>query len=197
MPPGVGNHSQIFQTMLNEPTTGSQRSSLPGWRPLISLVVAMTDQGVIGRGNALPWHLPADLKRFRALTLGKPILMGRKTFESIGRALPGRENLVLTHSGAVLPAPARSVGSLAQALTWCGESAELAVIGGAQVFALALGEADVIHLTRVHAQIDGDTYFPPLNPGEWQEGEPQEYAADEQHEFAMTFSTLVRTTPRA
>lgn len=203
---------------------------------MISLLVAVAENGVIGRGGELPWHLPDDLKRFKALTWGKPMLMGRKTFESIGRALPGRISLVLTRSrrwaapegvivvhsmeeamerargagrvdsgaGRVDPAGAvdsRGLGSMGSlgvgAVDTPGEARELAVIGGADVFRLALPLAGRIELTRVHAEVSGDTFFPPLDAREWRETERIEHPADARHAYAMTFSVLVRQSLRA
>jgi dihydrofolate reductase len=183
--------------MSNEAPTGSHtlRSAAP--RPLISFVVAMSDQGVIGRDNALPWRLPADLRRFKALTLGKPVLMGRKTFEAIGRPLPQRQNIVLTHAADFAPRGVTVVHSFAEALAQAAGSAELMVIGGAQVYRLALPHADRIHLTRVHADTPGDTRFPALDPAMWEEREREERPADAQHAYAMTFSTLSRAQARS
>src|ERR1700683_1644574 len=119
-------------------------------RPSISLIVARASNGVIGRDNALPWHLPADLRRFKALTMGKPMLMGRRTFESIGRALPGRVNLVLTRHRQ-WPAPgAMAVRGLEEAFARAGDASELVVIGGAELFMLFLPLAARIYLTDVH-----------------------------------------------
>jgi dihydrofolate reductase len=166
-----------------------------GARPLISLLVAAAENGVIGRDNALPWHLPADLKHFKSLTLGKPILMGRKTFESIGRPLPGRTSLVLTrtpnwgHPGAVV------VHSMQEAISAAGSATELVVIGGAEIFRLALPYVERIYLTRVHAEVSGDTRLSPFDAAQWREVTRQFHPADERHAHAMSFSTLERQTP--
>jgi dihydrofolate reductase len=158
----------------------------------LSLVVAVAENGVIGDGNRLPWHLPADLKRFKALTVGKPILMGRKTHESIGRALPGRMNIVMTRqSGLTLPGCV-VVSSLAEARSAAGEADELAVIGGAEIYAQALSSAHIVHLTRVHAQVPGDARFPPLPPDQWRERTIETHLADERHAYAFTFLELER-----
>jgi dihydrofolate reductase len=174
----------------------------------ISLVVAMADNGVIGRAGGLPWHLPDDLKHFRALTLGKSVLMGRRTFESIGRPLPGRQSLVMSHALSVAPAPeVHLVATLAQACAcadaWAGDQAELCVIGGAQIYALALPYADRIHLTQVHAAIAGDVFFPgfpaPGAAGEsmagWRESARVGHPPDARHAHAMSFVTLDRIQP--
>ena len=163
--------------------------------PAIALIVAAAENGVIGRAGQLPWHLPDDLKRFKALTMGKPMLMGRRTFESIGRALPGRTSLVLTHApNWPAPAGALAVQSLDEALAAARQrgAAELAVIGGADVFRLALPRARRIDLTRVHAELSGDVYFPALDPREWRETERIGHPADARHTHAMTFCVLER-----
>jgi len=141
----------------------------------------------IGVDGKLPWHLPDDLRRFKALTLGKPILMGRKTAESLGRALPGRTNLVLTRSGRVPFAGMRPVGSLDEALAHATD-AELMVIGGGEVYALTLPIADRIELTEVDIGLSGaDTWFPPWRAADWRETERKEHAADRRHVHAFTF----------
>ena len=172
---------------------------------LISLVVAIADNGVIGRAGGLPWQLPDDLKHFRALTLGKSVLMGRRTFESIGRPLPGRQNLIMSHTfNATGMAGVHVVATLAEARdraqAWGGREAELCVIGGAEIYALVLPYASRIHLTEVHAAIAGDVYFPgyqPAAPGNesipgWRESARVEHPPDERHAQAMSFVTLER-----
>jgi dihydrofolate reductase len=161
-------------------------------RPAISLVVAMARNRVIGRDNALPWHLPEDLKHFKAVTLGKPILMGRKTFESIGKALPGRANLVLTRDAAWERPGVVAVCSVDEALQRSAGADELAGIGGAEVFQLLMPLATRIYLTRVEADIAGDTVFPPLDRSEWLEVASRRVAADERNAYDMTFVTLAR-----
>jgi dihydrofolate reductase len=158
----------------------------------VSLVVAMARNGVIGHDNALPWRLPEDLKHFKAVTLGKPILMGRKTFESIGRPLPGRTNLVLTRDAAWRAEGTIVVHSMAEAFERVQDAPELAGIGGADVFRLLLPLASRIYLTRVEADIPGDTLFPPSDLSQWLELEHREFAADERNPYDMTFMTLQR-----
>lgn len=160
--------------------------------PRIALVVAMARSGVIGRDGALPWHLPDDLRRFKALTLGKPILMGRRTWESIGRPLPGRTNLVLTRDPAFRAEGATAVASLEAALAAAAGQEELMVIGGAQVYALAAPLASRVHLTAVDAEVSGDTRLPPFDPREWREAAREHHAADARHAYAMDFITLER-----
>ena len=160
--------------------------------PSISLVVAVADNGVIGRDNALPWRLPEDLRRFKAITMGKPILMGRRTFDSIGRPLPGRTNLVLTRDRSWRADGVIPVGSIDEALERAAGAPELLVIGGAEVFRLVMPLAVRIHLTQVHASVPGDVEFPALDPAEWREVERSDHPADGRHAYAMTFVTLER-----
>jgi dihydrofolate reductase len=161
-------------------------------RPTVSLIVAMARNGVIGRDSAMPWHLPVDLKRFKALTLGKPILMGRRTYESIGRALPGRDNLVLTRARDWRAEGVTVVHSVSEALQRSAPNPELAVIGGAEVYRLTLPLAGRIYLTQVLAEVEGDTFFPEFSRSEWREVESSDYAADERHAYGMKFVTLER-----
>lgn len=167
--------------------------------PLITLVVAMADNGIIGRNGALPWHLPDDLKRFKAFTLGKPVLMGRKTWNSLGRPLPGRTNLVMTRTptllGSAAPQGAAVVTSFEEALTRFAASPEIAVIGGAEIYALSLPAAARIERTRVHVDLDGDTAFPALPAGEWRIVASEAHPADARHPWPMTFETLERVVP--
>jgi dihydrofolate reductase len=160
-------------------------------QPLISLIVAMAQNGVIGRDNALPWRLPADLKRFKAFTLGKTVLMGRKTFESIGRPLHGRDNLVLTRDRRWLASGVIVVHSVEQALTQAGYK-ELVAIGGAQIYRLLMPFARRIYLTHVHADVPGDTFFPDFDPTQWDDVECRMHPADEEHAYPVTFVTLER-----
>lgn len=158
----------------------------------LSAVVAASDNDVIGRGNALPWHLPADLAHFKRLTLGKPILMGRMTFEAIGRPLPGRRNLVLSRGGFAAPG-IETVASLDAARKLVAGEAELVVIGGAQLYRQAWAELDIMHLTRVHCRIEGDAHLPQLAPQEWREVAREERGADDRNAYAMSFITLERS----
>jgi len=164
--------------------------------PRVSLIVAMAQNGVIGRGNGLPWKLPEDLRRFKASTMGKPLLMGRKTYESIGRPLPGRLNIVLTRA-ADWSAPGVSVvHTVEEALSAAGDAGELMVIGGAEIYRLVMPFARRIYLTHVHAEVPGDTYFPAFDPTQWVDVECDAHPADERNAFALTFVTLERrTTP--
>lgn len=165
--------------------------------PRITLVVAVADNGVIGAAGTLPWHLPDDLKHFKSATLGRPVLMGRRTCAAIGRALPGRRNLVLTRTGAALPEGVEAVATLEEALARCAGAPELCVIGGAEIYRLVLPRATRIDLTRVHARPAGDTFFPSLDPRQWRELTRAEHPADARHAHAMTFLLLERVAPPA
>jgi len=154
------------------------------------LIAALDRDHAIGKGNALPWHLPADLKRFKALTLGKPVLMGRKTAESLGRALPGRRNLVLTRSGRVPFDGMEAVASVDQALRIAADDAadELCVIGGGEVFVMALPSAARMHLTWVDTIVEGaDAFFPRFDRDAWIETAREVHAADTRHAFEFDF----------
>lgn len=136
----------------------------------LSLIVAMDRNQVIGKDNRLPWHIPEDLKRFKALTMGHPIVMGRKTFESIGRVLPGRTNIVVSRRlDYVAPAGVTVVHSIPAALREAGKAEEVFVIGGRELYDYALQVADRLHVTEVDGTFDGDTRFPPLDQALWKE----------------------------
>jgi dihydrofolate reductase len=158
----------------------------------ISLIVALDRNYAIGRDGAMPWHLPDDLKRFKALTLGKPVLMGRKTAIAIGRPLPGRENLVMTR-GDTTPYPGqRIVRSLDEAIGLAGDG-ELAVIGGGEIFTLALPRATHMYLTWVDTAVErADAFFPRFDPAEWKETARIEHPADARHDHAFAFVDYVR-----
>lgn len=158
----------------------------------LSLVVAMADNNAIGLNNALPWHLPADLKHFKQLTIGKPILMGRKTFDAIGRPLPERTNIVVTRDTAYEAPGCIVTRTIEAALTAAGEAAEVMVIGGAEFYRQLLPRADRIYLTRVHGVVDGDTFFPEIDSAEWQEVERVDHAADEKNAHDYSFIRLER-----
>jgi len=160
----------------------------------LSLIAALDRNRGIGQGNALPWHLPDDLKHFKALTVGKPVLMGRKTAESLGRALPGRTNLVLTRRGEVPFEGMRAVASLDEALAVAGDeaAAELCVIGGGEIYRLLIGQADTLYLTWVEAEVPADTHFPEVDPAVWQESGSELHAADARHPYAFRFVRYTR-----
>ena len=161
----------------------------------VSIVAALAENGVIGRGGTLPWHLPDDLRRFKSLTMGRPVLMGRRTFASIGRALPGRRNLVATSKPQSLPPTVEAVADVRAAIASCAEARELCVIGGAEIYRQALPLTTHLELTLVHARIDGDVYFPAFDAAEWREIERTDHPIDERHTYAMTYQTLERIGP--
>ena len=166
--------------------------------PLVSMIVAMAQNGVIGRDNSLPWRLPEDLRRFKAITLGKPILMGRKTFESIGRPLPQRLNFVLTRNPQWRAEGVIAVTSVAEVLRKVRDTDELVGIGGAEIYRLLMPFARRIYLTQVQAEVPGDTSFPDFDPTQWVDAEFSEYKADEKNAYDMTFVTLERkSAPRS
>ncbi|MCA9973391.1 MAG: dihydrofolate reductase [Anaerolineales bacterium] len=163
--------------------------------PLISLVVALDRNGVIGVNGRLPWRLPDDMARFRALTLGKPVVMGRKTYESIParfRPLPGRHNIVVTRNPAYAAPGATVVSSPEAALAAAGDAPEVMIGGGAALYAAFLPRADRLYLTRVDAAYAGDTFFPPLDPAAWREVAREPHAVDARHAVPFAFVTLVR-----
>ena len=155
----------------------------------LSLIAALDRDLGIGHDNQLPWQLPDDLKRFKSLTLGKPILMGRRTAESLGRALPGRPNLVLTRSGQVPFAGMQAVALIDQALQYATEAGadELCVIGGGEIYRLAMAQATDLHLTWVQTTVPADTHFPPVDTSVWTEVAREHHAADARHAFAFDF----------
>ena len=154
----------------------------------IALIAALDRNRAIGRANALPWHLPDDLKRFKALTLGKPVLMGRKTAQSLGRALPGRRNLVLTRSGQVPFEGMEAVASLEAAQVAAQDAEELCVIGGGEIYALTLPAATVLHMTHVDTIVEGaDAFFPEFDRDAWRVASREPRAADAKHAFAFEF----------
>jgi dihydrofolate reductase len=163
-----------------------------GTTPPISLIAALDRVFAIGREGAMPWHLSEDLRRFKELTLGKPILMGSKTARAIGRALPGRRNLVLTRTDAAPFAEQEVVHSLDEAIT-TANGEELCVIGGGEVYTLAMPRATRLHLTWIDAETENaDAFFPNFNAIDWRETFREIHAADAKHAFGFTFIDYVR-----
>lgn len=160
-------------------------------RPEVVLVAAVADNGVIGRGGGLPWHLPEDLRHFKKVTLGHPVIMGRRTFESLGRALPGRRNIVITRQKGWSAPGAERAESLDAALASVAPGAVAMVIGGADIFARALPLADRIELTEVHSRPEGDTLFPHLDREDWREATRDERPAQDGRP-GCSFVTLTR-----
>ena len=158
----------------------------------IALIVAMAENRVIGRNNQLPWRIPADLRHFKALTLGKPVIMGRKTYESIGRPLPGRDNIVVTADSGYQAEGCQVVHSVEQALEAAGSCEEAMIIGGANLYRQTLENADRLYLTLVKAEPEGDTWFPEIELQQWREIERQAHTADENNEYDYDFVVLER-----
>lgn len=159
--------------------------------PKIKLIAAMDTRRVIGRDGDLPWRLPSDLKRFKRLTLGASIIMGRTTFESIGRPLPQRRNLVLSRSGFAADG-VEVFDGLPAALAACAGEPEVWIIGGATVYAAALPIADELHLSRVDAEVEGDTWFPAFDAADWVVAETEDVPEDDRHAFAHRYERMVR-----
>jgi dihydrofolate reductase len=157
-----------------------------------SLVVAMARNRVIGRDNALPWKLPADLAYFKKVTMGHPVIMGRRTYESIGKPLPGRKNIVVSRNRHFVAPGCTVVPSLEAAYRAAGDVEEVSVIGGTSIFAAALPTADCIHLTEVEADVEGDTWFPEFDRAEWKEKEVARQPADERHAYPFRIVELER-----
>lgn len=137
----------------------------------IAMIAAMANNRVIGKNNKMPWHLPEDLRHFKAMTLGKPVVMGRKTFESIGRPLPRRHNIVISRQVDLVIEGVTCVTSFEAAKQAAGDCEELVVIGGGQLYAEVLPQADILYLTQIDLEVAGDTYFPEWNEDDWQETE--------------------------
>jgi dihydrofolate reductase len=152
----------------------------------------MTPDHVIGRGNQLPWHIPADLAHFKRLTMGKPVVMGRRTFESIGRPLPRRHNIVVSRDRSYVAEGCTLAHSVQDALNAAGDVPEIAVIGGAQIFEELLPRADVLRVTYVHAEFDGDTFFPHLNHDDWIERHREELGVGPRNAYPLSFVTFCR-----
>ena len=160
----------------------------------ISMIAAMAHDRVIGKDNQMPWHLPADLAHFKRVTLGKPVLMGRKTFESIGRPLPGRRNLVISRNPGYQAEGIEVVGSVEAALALLAGSSveELMVIGGGHLYAEMLPSADCLYLTRMDLAVEGDTRFPAFDDGQWQRVDCESHPADEKNPHPYSFETWQR-----
>jgi len=181
---------------------------LNSFHPIISVIVAVSRNGVIGRDGDMPWHLSSDLKRFKALTMGSPVIMGRKTFESIGKPLPGRLNIVITRNYDWDGDGVMRVGSLDAAIELATahlESAEpdpehpeapladeIFVIGGGEIYTQAVTLADMLYVTHVEAEVDGDTHFPAIDPEVWEAIEKEDCPAGEKDSHAMRFVTYER-----
>ena len=161
---------------------------------IISLLLAASENNVIGKNNQLPWHLPNDLKYFKNLTWGLPILMGRKTFDSIGKPLPGRKSIVITRNGSWQHDGVEVVHSIEAAVAKAEAlgAKEIFVIGGAEIFTASLASASRIYLTRIHQEFEGDVFFPPIDRAEWRLGSSRFCAADEKNHYDHTYEVWER-----
>jgi len=159
---------------------------------IISIIVAMDIKGVIGRKGTLPWYLSSDLKHFKAITMGKPIVMGRKTYESIGKPLPGRENIVVTRNEIFSAERCTVLNNLDEVYSYCKSVDEIMIMGGAELYVQTLDKADRIYLTEVRADIEGDTYFPLFDRNDFKETKRQNFKADEKNEYDYSFVELER-----
>ncbi|MGS0680956.1 type 3 dihydrofolate reductase [Shewanella sp. 125m-7] len=156
----------------------------------IAMIAAMANNRVIGKDNQMPWHLPEDLRHFKAMTLGKPVVMGRKTYESIGRPLPGRHNIVISRQADLFIEGVTTVTSFEEAKLAAAECDELVVMGGGQLYEMLLPQADILYLTQIALTVDGDTYFPEWDDGSWLEVSRDVAKNDKQVEY--TFIRLVK-----
>lgn len=157
----------------------------------VSAIVAISENRAIGKNNRLLWHLPADLKHFKDTTSGHSIIMGRKTFDSVGKPLPNRRNIVVTRQNLTIPG-CEVVNSIDDALKLCKEDDEVFIGGGAEIYKVAMPVTDRIYLTIVHQDFDADTFFPEINPGEWREVSRQYHQADIKNPIPYSFITLER-----
>lgn len=158
----------------------------------IVMVVAASDNDVIGRAGRLPWRLPEDMQRFRRLTWGKPLLMGRKTFEAIGQPLAGRRNVVISREPALEIPGSEVVSTIGEALELIADAPEVMVIGGGEIYRQLLPRTDRIEMTRVHVTIEGDTFFPALDPRDWRVIDSEDHPVTDTRPTAFTFETLER-----
>ncbi|MET2852436.1 type 3 dihydrofolate reductase [Vibrio owensii] len=156
---------------------------------IISMIAAMADNRIIGKDNQMPWHLPADFAWFKRCTMGKPVVMGRKTYESIGRPLPGRLNIVISRDASLSIEGVTTVTSIEQALEVAGEVEEVMIIGGGAIYAACLPMANKLYVTHIEAEIDGDTQFPDWGT-EFKETYSEAYQADEKNAYSMRFTIL-------
>jgi dihydrofolate reductase len=161
-------------------------------KPVISIIVAMAQNRVIGNNNSLPWHLPADLQHFKAMTIGKPIIMGRKTWESLPGKLPGRPHIIISANPDYSADGCTVVNSLKQAIEVAGDVPEVMIVGGAMLYAQALPIADNIYLTMVETEADGDTLFPEYEQAQWRETAREHHSSDDKNPFTYSFITLSR-----
>lgn len=159
---------------------------------MVIMVVAAAENNALGKDNDLLWHLPDDFKRFRQITTGHPIIMGRKTFESLPKMLPNRTHVIITRQKDYKPEGCIVVDSLEKALALYPKNEDVFIIGGGEIFKIAMPLTDVVELTRVHANFDADTFFPELNPDEWQLSGSEFHPKDERHAYDFTFETYTK-----
>jgi dihydrofolate reductase len=168
---------------------------------ILSIIAAVADNGVIGTGGGMPWRLSTDMKRFKALTIGKPVIMGRKTFETIGKALVGRTNIVISRRQGYAPGGVDVASSLSQAIAVAKQrieaDPEVFVIGGGEIYSAAIGLADRLYITHVHAAPEGDTHFPRIDPGIWRQVSTQAFPAGERDSVPTTFAIYERGSGHA
>ena len=158
----------------------------------ISIVVVADENNAIGKNNQLLCHLPADLKHFKNLTTGKTVVMGRKTFDSIGKPLPNRKNIIVTRQENLIIEGCEIANSLQDAVKFAADNIDICIIGGAEIYNQAFGYTDVVYLTRIHHQFDADTYFPLIDPNVWEETSFEAHQPDEKNKFRYTFITYKR-----
>jgi len=161
-------------------------------QPIISIIVAMAENRVIGNDNSLPWHLPADLKHFKAVTMGKPIIMGRKTWESLPGKLPGRPHIVVSSNPDYIADGCTVAHSLPQAIESAGDVAEVMIVGGAMLYGQALPLAGRMYITLVETEVEGDTLFPDYDLDQWNEVAQEHHPSDDKNPYAYSFITLSR-----
>lgn len=159
---------------------------------ILSLIVAMDDNRLIGSNNGLPWHLPADLAYFKRTTMGKPIVMGRKTFESIGKPLPGRRNIVVSRDPGFSAAGCDVANSIDDAMDLCADDEEIMLIGGASLYQQSLERAAQLYITRIHHSFTGDTWFPEIDESSWILENREDYGSDDDNDHAYSFMKFVR-----
>ena len=159
---------------------------------MISIVVAMTENNVIGLDGGMPWHMSNDLRRFKKITMGHHILMGRRTYESIGRPLPGRTSVVISRTAEYGDPQVKVARSLDEAFEIASADDETFVTGGAEIFRLAIPHADRLYLTRIHCSLEGDTFFPTIAWDDWRLKESESYTADERNQYDFSFETYER-----
>jgi dihydrofolate reductase len=159
---------------------------------IISIIVAVDENNGIGKNNDLLWHMPADLKHFKDTTAGHTVIMGRKTFDSVGKPLPKRRNIIITRQTGLEIPGAEVVSDLPSAIALCDENEEVFIVGGAEIYKMAMDITDKIYLTVIKGVFGADTFFPPIDPDTWKETEAVSFEPDEKNASGYTFSTLIR-----